>query len=366
MRKSRNFERLMILSIVTILCVTALKINDGNNDSGIVSASGIPWSDCEVYYHFDNDPAYSESGTYIHDFSGNGHYGSVPPGKTAGYVTNGKYNGAVEFDGTHTSDHRIFIHHGMIDFWNNAGQWSVTMWIKLNNPSTWVSNYNIIGAKGSCTPWIWFGGSSYGQRIQLANPYYHTAGWAYAPAYSSDSNILDVNQWTHLTITRDGTSISFYKNGAPWGGFNAISTQNRYLGIPDLQIGACGSSGVRLKGLLDELAFFSKALSPTEVMDIYNFNPMDNTPPTTFCVAFNGRFRIIGNDGDGVGVESIYYRCYSSSGWSCWTQHCINPGRPPYCTGFYSPDAQTIEHFAIDYANNVGSVQNYVIPPTIP
>jgi len=242
--------------------------------SSLVQAAGVDMNDCEVLYHFNNQAECGESGTYIHDSSGSGHYGSVPAGKTAGYVTNGIYGGAVEFDGTGTSDHRIFIHNGMTDFWNNAGQWSVAMWIKT---STTSSSQNIIGAvnpttgTGSCTPWIWYGAGGYGGRIQLASWYHSCPGSAYDPSVSSDANILDLNQWTHITMTRDSNSINFYKNGVPWGGFTAVSSQNSSLGggNTDLQIGACGSSGARLRGMIDELVIFSRALSSDEVNDLF-------------------------------------------------------------------------------------------------
>ena len=75
-------------------------------------------------------------------------------------------------------------------------------------------------------------------------------------------------------MTRDGTELCVYKNGVLHDSLTATTTQNGNLGgSGDLQIGMCATACCRLEGFMDELVFYSRALSPTEVNDIYNEIP---------------------------------------------------------------------------------------------
>jgi len=151
---------------------------------------GVDMADNEVLYHFNNQSEYNENETYLHDFSGSGHYGNVPDGKTAGYIPNGKLDGGVEFDGTSESDHRIFIKDGMTDFWDDAGNWSVVMWIYAR-----ATSGNIIGKRNDCTPWIWIGNN---YRIGFSSYY------GVSPAYVE--NVI-VNKAVNLTGENKNNTI---------------------------------------------------------------------------------------------------------------------------------------------------------------
>jgi hypothetical protein len=81
------------------------------------------------------------------------------------------------------------------------------------------------------------------------------------------------NQWTHMAISFDGTTMRIYINGAQvaWrGGLGPIVYDS--AGAP-LTIGsnwAAGASTERFTGLIDEVSLYNRALTPTEVADIYN------------------------------------------------------------------------------------------------
>ena len=371
MKENKNFKRLVIFTMVTMMCMTVLAVGCYGECCGELpnngqSAGGINMADNEVLYHFNNQGEYGESGTYIHDFSGSGHYGNVPTGKSAGYVPNGKFCGAVEFDGTHISDHRIFIKDGM-EFWDNAEHWSVVMWINAS-----ATLRNIIGKVGSCTPWIWIGNN---YRIGFASFY------GVSPPYTEGVSstlpyAVDPNQWTHLVMTRNGTNLSVYKNGVLHTSLTATTTQNGNLGgVGDLQIGACGSSGCRLKGLLDELAFFSRTLSPDEIYNMYEWNG-DGTPPTT-TKAYGVPFYTDGVDDwittatpitltavdEGLCADGVMEIRYNyGDGWM------VAPGD---AVTFIIPDECThlIEYYSVDNVGNTETTKSQIVnvddtPPT--
>jgi len=215
---------------------------------------GVDMTDNEVLYHFNNQSEYNENDTFLYDFSGSDHNGE----NTALLVSNGKFDGGIEFDGV--SDHRIFIKDGM-EFWDNAENWSAVMWIYARE-----SQRNLIGKRDNGEPWIWIGES---YRIGFSNYY-----GVYPPYVENVSSTIpyavDPYEWTHLVMTRCGTNLSVYKNGVLHTSLTATTTRNGDLpGNGDLQIGAFVSSFYRFDGMLDELAFFSRTLSYGEIKNMY-------------------------------------------------------------------------------------------------
>jgi len=225
-----------------------------NNRQSENIPGGINMADNEVLFHFDNQSEYNENDSYLHDFSGSGHYGN----NTAVLVSNGKIGGGCEFDGV--SDHRIIIKDGM-EFWDNAENWSIVMWIYARS-----SQRNIISKRDDCAPWIWIG-----QNYRIGFSSYYGVSPPYVENVSSTlPYAVDPNKWTHLSMTRNGSNISVYKNGILHTSLNSSTTQNgNRPGIGDLQIGAYNADEFRLNGSIDELAFFSRALSGDEIRNMY-------------------------------------------------------------------------------------------------
>jgi len=79
-------------------------------------------------------------------------------------------------------------------------------------------------------------------------------------------------EFTHLAFTWDGTTLKFYVNGAlhPQGPVPAssIQTSNVFLGIGGREEGGIGN--LNFNGLIDEVEYFNRALSDSEVFAIYN------------------------------------------------------------------------------------------------
>lgn len=88
---------------------------------------------------------------------------------------------------------------------------------------------------------------------------------------------IPLSSWQHFAMVADGTDVILYHNGVPIsstpynGQFNA--TQVNALGIgaklDDFGSGAAFETPGYFEGRMDDLALWSRALSPSEVMDIY-------------------------------------------------------------------------------------------------
>jgi hypothetical protein len=77
---------------------------------------------------------------------------------------------------------------------------------------------------------------------------------------------LPSNTWTHLAATYNGSILTLYRNGVAVGATTVSSTLSPTTGT--LQIGA-SQDGAYFKGLIDEVRIYNKALSATEIQNIY-------------------------------------------------------------------------------------------------
>ena len=79
----------------------------------------------------------------------------------------------------------------------------------------------------------------------------------------------DTGAWVHLVGVHDGTSWRLYRNGLL---LNSTTDINWAVSISaPWAIGATGDGSARFfSGLIDEVAVFSRDLSPDEILDVYN------------------------------------------------------------------------------------------------
>jgi hypothetical protein len=79
---------------------------------------------------------------------------------------------------------------------------------------------------------------------------------------------LSANQWYHVAVTWDGTNIIFYLNGIQDGSYANIK------GIPDADrhtyIGKVENNTAYMKGKIDEVRIYNKALSQIEIQELAN------------------------------------------------------------------------------------------------
>jgi hypothetical protein len=87
------------------------------------------------------------------------------------------------------------------------------------------------------------------------------------------TSTVPANQWTHVAATYDGSKMRVYVNGRLEN--QAAFPYGIYPGTNDLAIGAvvggvpAGQYSYPFPGLIDEPAIFNRALSPSEIQQIY-------------------------------------------------------------------------------------------------
>lgn len=90
------------------------------------------------------------------------------------------------------------------------------------------------------------------------------------------TNVLSSNTWYNVVATYDGTSANIYLNGALIG--TAAATGNVTNNVYPFNIGAAQDLSLKFAGKLDEVRFYTRALSAAEAIELYEL-PVDITQP---------------------------------------------------------------------------------------
>lgn len=201
---------------------------------------------------FETNTMFTRSGVkYIRDLSGKGHNGRV----TGGVIAPGKAGSAMKFD---TKSH---INVGNPKDLQITGGQTICMWIKA---AALRSRQNPInksyGGEGTWTL----------ERGGTINYWYGSSGSDTQPyrGYMM-SKPLAVGTWAHVATVRDmkARKVTWYKDGVVVSTTPAAHTCA--ASSKDLLIGTGYTTG--LKGMLDEVAIFNRALSGEEIQKIYKW-----------------------------------------------------------------------------------------------
>ena len=165
----------------------------------------------------------------------------------------------------------------VLDF-NLTTPMSVELWAYRTGGA---SIMHLIGKRNAC------GGIQY----QMA---FDSSGMGFSSDYGGATISgwqLPLNAWVHLAATFDGSTFRFYTNGV----LGAIGTGT--LGpahATPLEIGKSGTCGYTFAGLIDEVAFFNRALSSNEIAAIYQAGSfgMCRPPQVTATTPANGKTRV--------------------------------------------------------------------------
>lgn len=191
-------------------------------------------------------------GTAALDSSGLVNHATLQSGAT--WNASGKYGSALSLDGTANSFAEI-PYASSINL--NPSGMTLEAWVK---PSQSVSGFKAIIARNSTGPyyWLYAGSESYLCSSLAAVGGFNTT----VDNNACDDTSLAVNQWTHIAITYDGTSVRYYRNGQQ---INSItSNENIPTDTSTLRIGASGY-GEEFSGLIDEVRVYNYARTPTEI-----------------------------------------------------------------------------------------------------
>jgi len=124
------------------------------------------------------------------------------------------------------------------------------------------------------------------------------------------SDILSLNAWTHVAVTRSGTTITFYINGvADSGGSQILAAGASAAGAP-LWIGAQTTDGStslsEYTGSMDDVRIYNRALTVAEVAALAAGHPMSTTGTVTLQdnLDVNGDM-ILGDGTFAAGAQTI-------------------------------------------------------------
>ncbi|MDZ7586549.1 MAG: DUF2341 domain-containing protein, partial [Patescibacteria group bacterium] len=201
-----------------------------------------------------------KTGTTANDISGNGLTGTLGVGNSAPSWTNGKFGGALSFDGTND-----YVNMGTL----SQTPRTVSYWIKPTTPITSsspnyslmdfgnVNTYDVFGYTGAFT------GDFSGETITWASEYTPTFRTTYI------TNTIDTN-WHHLAITNNGTvwnqvyldgvavTTNLYNGGAiVWN--NGFTVGKGYW----------NSDGF-FNGSIDDVRIYNYARSPGQIVEDMN------------------------------------------------------------------------------------------------
>ena len=81
-----------------------------------------------------------------------------------------------------------------------------------------------------------------------------------------------LNSWNHVVVTWDGNAPTLYVNGVDTGAVPSATGAAKYNvnTTEPLSIGAYANGGTPINGSIDEVAFYSAALSPAQILAHYN------------------------------------------------------------------------------------------------
>ena len=223
----------------------------GSSGPSSVIASGARQSGPVAYYKFDEG-----YGTTAHNSGSQGetlqgtltNMATAPSTSTSGWTQSGKFNRALNFDGT--DDYVVTSGSSYIPSGNSA--FTISLWV---NPSSNVTNKYIIkwGNMNTNNANIIAFGGSYIWHSFYANDLY------------SATNTVPVGSWTQVIVTFNGTTRTIYINGT-------LSTQDTpaSVNVTANQPVYFGSGGDRFPGKIDEVKIYPYALTADEVKLDYN------------------------------------------------------------------------------------------------
>lgn len=248
------------------------EINDKNrNIEDSILNSGIV-----LYYSFNNEEQYGETGSLVHDFSGNGNDGIV--NGAVWNSTGGKSgDGAFEFgsgDNIKTADSDALSP-------SSFGQYfTISFWIRFDETVFAIegldkdyTNYLEKGSSDEGYEWSFrkYNSSNLNGRNDRISFYtFNPRGGLGAGSYFQDD--IKKGEWVYITGVINGTHTKIYKNGV-LRGVNPLSEYNISMknGGADLYIGKTRENNY-FRGSIDELRIYNRALNDSQVQELYDFS----------------------------------------------------------------------------------------------
>ena len=194
------------------------------------------------------------SGTIARDSSGKGNTGTLQQGAT---WTAGKLAGALQLDGV--NDHVNIPHSSALNI--GGQQITLSAWIRFASTGAWQTVVGKVNADNShTTPYFTY---MLGVNSRNRPMMFVAVGGATSRVYVVARQRLIAGNWYHLTGVYDGTQLKIYVNGVLEG--SKAETRALTQRTSSVRIGAGGSVTQPLKGLVDDVRIYNRALSDSQI-----------------------------------------------------------------------------------------------------
>lgn len=197
------------------------------------------------------------------DDSDNGNNGTVN-GATLTTDRFGNSNSAYSFDGVNDE-----IHIGQLNLTSN---YSISFWSNINNSQF---QYPIgFGVNQTNTVDLFKGyGIGYSSTVSqcpglTSSKYFVFDAVSTCNNFIECNNIISPSQWNHVVMTKNGNLVSIYINGT----IENSNTNLNLQGIINLYFGVRSDLFAYFNGKLDDIGIWNRALTPSEVTQLYNQN----------------------------------------------------------------------------------------------
>ena len=159
-----------------------------------------------------------------------------------------------------------------LSFITSSGVFTIGMFVKiddLNKDQFFISNAATSSLKGFFFARIANGGAQWGTQ-QLRFDFVNGSGYQ---IIKGNANSIADNNWHHIAVVGDGTSVQLYVDGQPDGTSTTISGSSIFSGNHSKSVivgGAQNSSGIssKFEGSMDEVQVFNTALSAAQITEL--------------------------------------------------------------------------------------------------
>ena len=249
-----------------------------------INPDGGPWYPTNLYSWWKMNEG---AGTTVYDIiNPNGALAAnnLTKGAQATWTTSGRFGGAISFNGGNNAELTGTTSSSLAN-----GQFSVSAWIYLNSLPSNTYGYGIV-SRGTGGPPLTMGYELYVNNntdgtIARRRKIIFNVGNGTSARLAVSSAIPPTTTWIHVVGTYDGTNIRLYINGtldtSNTGGISNPST-TFYIG------NRRNLNSSNMNGIIDEVAYFNRALTSFEVLSLYTPNiPSYGSP--TFLIS-TGKF----------------------------------------------------------------------------
>lgn len=177
-------------------------------------------------------------------------WGSNPGAVNGAAWVAGKYGNGLSFNGTSN-----YVSVNKADI---AVPWTAAMWVSRTDST--AASVALMGSTNAALKL-----EQYNNTNKVGYTKFGTADYTF-------NYTAPTGTWTHLAFVGTSSGVSLYVNGAFWESNSGV------VNCPMTNVG-CGRSGQDyLKGTLDDVKIYSRALSAQEILDVYNNVTSTPTP----------------------------------------------------------------------------------------